>query len=545
MSPAIIAILVLGWQSPATPPPSRGFPEVVEVEVGAKVGPSTPANDKADASEPAQIPAPEAPPDKTSPQPAKGTADTTPQLAEGAAEPTPPSSSSDTWVADGEGFDFDFDALSGDTSEDSDEQQQTPGGDTPLDAPAPVAETSTAKKPKVRAGDILSGALRLTGAFLHFPDEPLLFANGDDGMVLGEGRFIINTPAGKHLKFDINTFVDVSRLPTGGTLNGAFTSASSGSAYRTRFLSWNYWQNGGVRGNLGVDRLAMTILAGPATIDIGRFPINYTVTGAFTPNDVYAPFSPTTVNRIFKPGVDALRFSFAVGNLASIDVLGTLGYASNDAPTWGQSSVFARAGFVGGGFEWAVLGGKLAQRWIVGGSAQGDAGPIGLRTEFHVGFPDREGDGRKANDNELPIYTRIAGGPNVAFGWHNTSLSAEYMFVSDGRSNAADYLDRAMSLAPDDIPYLGKHYVSASFGLDIIPILRLQTLALVNASDGSGLGGLTLAYNAADEVDLIVGSFIPWGKKLQNVDPMAGSFELGSEYGLAALTIYLETRVFF
>ncbi|MGB1277057.1 MAG: hypothetical protein ACPG77_15035, partial [Nannocystaceae bacterium] len=82
-------------------------------------------------------------------------------------------------------------------------------------------------------------------------------------------------------------------------------------------------------------------------------------------------------------------------------------------------------------------------------------------------------------------------------------------------------------------------------GLDLIPILRLQTLGLVNASDGSGLGGLTFAYNAADEVDLIVGSYIPWGKKLRNVDPIAGTFNLGSEYGLSALTIYLETRVFF
>ncbi len=488
-----------------------------------------------------------------------GTSETTATSTQTSEETSTPSDttgtgddSGDSWVADGDGFDFDFGALSGDPDAPGNDTQRDGDGppldaspETLLEGPEETVDT-TKRKTRIKAGEILSGALRLTGAFLHVPDEPLLFPNGDDGMVLGEGRFIINSPAGDHVRFDVNTFIDVSRLPSGGTLSGAFTSASTaGSVYRTRYLSWNYWQNGDVSGNLGLDRLAMSILAGPVKIDVGRFPVNYTVTGAFTPNDVFSPFSATTVNRIFKPGVDALRFSFAAGTLATIDVLGVMGYGTDDVPSWARSSVFARAGFVAGGFEWAALGGKLAERWIVGGSAQGDAGPIGLRTEFHVGFPDREGNGRKKTDDELPIYTRISAGPNVSFTWHNVSLAAEYMFVSDGKSSPADYIARVTNLMPDDIPYLGKHYVSASFGLDLIPILRLQTLGLVNASDASGLAGLTLAYNAADEVDLIVGSFIPWGKKLQNVDPMAGTFDLGSEYGLSALTIYLETRVFF
>ncbi|MGB1013444.1 MAG: hypothetical protein ACPG4T_04855, partial [Nannocystaceae bacterium] len=429
----------------------RGVPDAVAVE-----GTETDTTTSGDTQELAGTTKPTS--ETTDSAPATDDTDSTPSSA-GVSD------GGDSWVADGEGLDFDFGALAGEDSDANPDNNAGTGSKAPLDAP-PEATAKTTKKSRVKAGDILSGALRLTGAFLHFPDEPLLFANGDDGMVLGEGRFILNAPAGKHVRFDVNTFVDVSRLPAGGALSGAFTSASSsGSVYRTRYLSWNYWGNGGVSGNLGLDRAAVSFLAGPVKIDVGRFPLNYTVTGAFTPNDVYAPFSATTVNRIFKPGVDALRFSFAAGTLASIDVMGVLGYGANDAPTWGRSSVLARAGLVGGGFEWAVLGGKLAERWIVGGSAQGDAGPIGLRTEFHVGFPDADGNGRKQADNERPIYVRAAGGPNVSFAWHNTSLSAEYMFVSDGESSATNYLDRAAQLLPDDVPYLGRHYVSASFGL--------------------------------------------------------------------------------
>ena len=104
-------------------------------------------------------------------------------------------------------------------------------------------------------------------------------------------------------------------------------------------------------------------------IDVGRMPINYSVTGAFAANDFYAPFSATSVNRLYKPGVDALRLSVAAGALASVDVVGVLGYDADGVPTWGRSSVLSRAGLVAGGFEWGVLGGKLAERWVVGGSA--------------------------------------------------------------------------------------------------------------------------------------------------------------------------------
>ena len=62
---------------------------------------------------------------------------------------------------------------------------------------------------------------------------------------------------------------------------------------------------------------------------------------------------------------------------------------------------------------------------------------------------------------------------------------------------------------------------------------------------GSGLAGLSLAYNVADESDLILGLFVPWGRGLRDVNPMAGTFALGSEFGLSPLLVYLESRVFF
>src|SRR5690606_2367959 len=206
-------------------------------------------------------------------------------------------------------------------------------------------------------------------------------------------------------------------------------------------------------------------------------------------------------------------------------------------PSWAHTAVFTRAAIVGGGFEWAVLGGKVSQRWVAGGSLQGDAGPINLRAEFHVGFPDAEGDGRDEDDQ--PIYGRVAAGPSMMFAWQNAVLSAEYLYASDGAASPSKYIDRALAGYTDDQPYLGRHYVAAAFGLAIIPILRASVTGLVNATDGSGLAGVSAVYSVADESDLILGVFVPWGRGLRGIDPVTAIPNLGSELGLSPLSVYL------
>ena len=69
--------------------------------------------------------------------------------------------------------------------------------------------------------------------------------------------------------------------------------------------------------------------------------------------------------------------------------------------------------------------------------------------------------------------------------------------------------------------------------------------SLVSATDGSGLAGLSLQYNVANESDLFLGVFVPWGKGLGSLDPTTGLPTLGSEFGLAPMSVYLESRVFF
>lgn len=391
----------------------------------------------------------------------------------------------------------------------------------------------------------LTGALRLTGAFLHLPDA-LAAYSADDGLAASVARLLVNAALGQRIKLEANLYADLSRAPAAANLGGAFaTAGASRTPYRTAYLRWNYWEDGAVKGQLGLDRLAVKLQYDSLQLELGRIPINYSKTMLFAPNDFFAPFSATAINKIYKPGVDALRVSFAAGQLSNLELVAVLGFDGADRPSWSHSAVLLRANTVRWEVEWAVLGGKLAGRWVLGASLQGAVGPVGLRAEGHAGFVDHDGDGSlevdfTASALQTPrVHGRVAAGADYRWAWRNATISGELLYQSDGASYPGAYTTRARRLRPDDLPYLGQLYLGLSGGLELLPILRANALVLVNAQDGSGMAALTLMYNIADEADFAGGALLPWGAAPANgLSPQ-------SEFGLYPVMLFMETRFYF
>jgi hypothetical protein len=369
-------------------------------------------------------------------------------------------------------------------------------------------------------------------------------------------RLILETQLGARLGFDVHVFAELTRPPEGSTGGVFATTGSFESPYRNRVLSGDFRRDGGLQGKLGVDRFVFNLELGRVTLTAGRFPVNTSVTGIFAPNDFFAPFSAAAINKVYKPGVDALRLNVAAGQLSSVELLGILGADRDGVPAWSESAVLVRASATKWNFEWAVLGGKLAGRWVCGASIQGEGGPFGLRAEGHAGFPDGDGDGvlddvdgdgSRADD----IYGRVAAGFDLNFEWHNTSLGAEYTFISDGAFRPADYPARYRRLFPDDVAFMGRHYVGLTAGGEIVPILRLQGMALFNARDFSGIGAVFLVLNASDEVDIVAGFLAPWGEEPGTEEwpsaamPLMTVPTVESEFGLMPVTAFVESRLYF
>jgi len=384
-----------------------------------------------------------------------------------------------------------------------------------------------------------TGSIRLTGAWLHYADAPGLLPEDDDALAAATTRLIARGALGEEVVYEVNAFVELSRSPAASTTGAFATAGSFRSPYRAPALAGDFWSSGAVRGSAGLDRLRLTRQHGRAFLSVGRFPVNYGVMGLLSPNDFFAPFSATAINRVYKPGVDALSVGVNVGALSSLEVVGVMGYDALDgSPSWGRAATLLRGSVTAGGFEWAALGGKVAGRWIVGGSLQGELGPLGLRAEGHAGFPDADGDGVL----ERAPYGRIAAGVDTHFAWHDLALAAEYAFFSDGaRGGGARYVERAMRLFPDDLGFLGQHYVVLSAGGTIVPILRAGAAVIVNAGDGSGLVTLSLGYDAADEATFSAGVLLPWGRRPES----ALELDRLTELGLAPVAVFVETQMYF
>ena len=397
------------------------------------------------------------------------------------------------------------------------------------------------------------GNLRMTGAYMRFAEVPELMPARDDGLSSSEIRLLFDGDLGERLDYETNLYLDLVRSPLidAGGASAFATAGDFASPYRNKHLSLDYAESGALRGQIGVDRLILGFDADPIRISAGRMPINHSVTRIFAPNDFFAPFSAAAINKVYKPGVDALRVSASTGMLSTVEVDGVLGSDRDDgAPSWSRSAVLVRAATVLWGFEWGVIGGKLAERWVAGASLQGEAGIFGLRTEGHVGFPDADADGQLGDYGGYGAtgdswYGRLATGVDVSFSWRNSAVALEYMYLSDGGEDPSDYLDRAGRLFPDDLLFLGRHYAGLSLGGDIAPILRLNAVGLANLEDGSGLSGLTLVHSVSDEADLAAGALVPWGERSGISSESSYDPVVKSEFGTAPLVAFVETRLYF
>jgi hypothetical protein len=78
----------------------------------------------------------------------------------------------------------------------------------------------------------------------------------------------------------------------------------------------------------------------------------------------FGSFAPQNFYRVYKPGVDTVRFERQLANLSQLTLAGVLGYDRDPesdsgwsrSPDWDRTSVLGRYVMDAGGFEWGALG---------------------------------------------------------------------------------------------------------------------------------------------------------------------------------------------
>lgn len=384
----------------------------------------------------------------------------------------------------------------------------------------------------------LTGNVRVNDTAGRFRIDGLPEFIGTDLNIVGTiGRVMGTAIVGENLSFEAHVYALASGQAVSPFLAGIATADGFGFTEDGRWgaLSHRPYDRSGTFAELAVDRANVRLNVSRLELTLGRQPINLATTSFFTPNDFWQPFTAQTFFRVYKPGVDSARAEIELGSFTRLSLIGVLGFdhgrepAYDDPITIAQSSALGRFQTVVGDLELAVLGGKAPQRWVVGGSVQGELfASIGLRAEGHYAIPYDDGDG--ALELAVGIERRFES---------SLFLQGEYFFHGAGAADPDGYAGRLTDPVFLAGPrYLGRHYAAVAAGYELDPLTNGSLLFLVNASDGSFLSAVYLVRSLDDESEVSLVASVPIGKA-----PSLTAIE--SENGAAPITVGVEFRSYF
>jgi len=364
------------------------------------------------------------------------------------------------------------------------------------------------------------------------PEDWLLYAEDKDVLWSGDLRLLVEGFAGERLRGRLNILQNV-RSTSSVVVPGGFAPSD---VERSSLFSWQQDDSGNARADLIFDGGALTWGTESNALTLGRQPVQFSVTTSFTPNDFFAPFAPQQFYRVYKPGVDAVRYDHRLADLAQLSLVGVLGYEEDPGaangwrsePDWRRTSVLGRYVRSTGALEWGLLAGLVRENGLVGASLQGELTDwLGLRAEGHY---------RDSNQVHLASGSMLSAGLEHRFP-SSLNLRLEQMYNSFGYSSIAE-ADRALADTTLEPGYLGEHYSAIAMSYEFSPLLTGQLLYLRNWSDQSHSLSFYAVLSLADEAELALQVTLPEGKR-----PDGQS--LGSELGMQPLRVGLEYRHYF
>lgn len=213
----------------------------------------------------------------------------------------------------------------------------------------------------------------------------------------------------------------------------------------------------------------------------------------WNPTDVLNPYSPTSIERDERRGVDALYARGGVGALGQ----GEFVWAGED--DWKGQQMLARGRQNFAGWDASLLGGKIAGStgsFLVGGDFAGTVADGTLHGEWGYFHPQIRTPYWKAGlgwDYDFAGDSRIPGLKDAAFVF-------EYFHAGEGVTDKNRY-DYAPVLAGKEIS-VAQNYFGASVSKDLHPLVKLEAFGIVNADDGSTFFNPALTWNALKDLYL-------------------------------------------
>lgn len=310
--------------------------------------------------------------------------------------------------------------------------------------------------------------------------------------------------------------------------------------------------------NLKIDHLWGMVNLEKLDIQFGKIPIGWGTGYAFNPTAKTHPVSFLDNISEETPGTLGLLSGYALNDSTALQV-----YLAFEDKThtlrpegggWDRIPFGVKAQKIWGAFDFSLswirevvfqqVAQEYAQEYYLGGDFAGAVGDFGVYGEAALNLPRNEDgefdfSGRRTKD----LLEYCVGGDYVFFATDAT-LRVEYYHQGRGVTNKADYdlmtgLSTGQVLQAEDYFLVSMEKIFHVRARDYTFIFG----SLVNLNDGSFILMPELNYNAADNIELILGAVAPCGEEGSEFN---GTWKVnGSEVELLRPSFYLQVKLSF
>ena len=349
----------------------------------------------------------------------------------------------------------------------------------------------------------------------------------------------------------------------------------------------------GLWAQLRIDRLHASAKGAHLGVDLGRQPISFGRGLVFTPLDLVSPFAPTIIDSSYKPGVDAARVDAWWGETGQATVVAAWTGAppssadETDASLAQQTVLAAWAQQGLGAWDLGLLVAQSRADGVVGLSASGSVGPVGLRAEGTWTRPDPKAAAPTINAARALFNQPLAAADTAPFtralvgaDWRpgaRTSLSGELYRQGMGAATPDGYAAEATEprVLRGEQWLLGRSYAALALQHEFRPTLQSNLTLISNLRDPSALLGVGLGWSVADNAEVALGGYSGLGARPAAPPPLpatvagplqaaedagllppdaaravreawqASNTPIRSELGLSPTTVYAQVRTYF
>lgn len=261
---------------------------------------------------------------------------------------------------------------------------------------------------------------------------------------------------------------------------------------------------------LRADRLWIAREWSDFKLTIGRQAITLGQGRAFTPLDRLAPFSPTSIDQLYKPGLDAARLDYWWG------VAGQLSFITAYRQDWSREGMAyvltAQDHF--GGWDLGIVLGEFQRDQVLGFSMAGSLATVSVygdlswtRSSPELILLDGEKTFGRASLGMTWSWAQGGGG----------HISSELYWQEDGAADTDFYLNESQDprFLRGERWFLGRYYGMFSVQQAITALIQTSASLLMNFEDDSGLIGSLLTWSISQDVDLMIGGYGGYGLGLR------------------------------